>query len=352
MNLFYLTLYYKYNWLFFRFSGDILVTHPFARFFKSSKAYRGTTLPMQKPRLLGLEFLESRITPSFANINTIAQSLRLAEDALPQVPGLDGSVGQMAPDRLSDLLGLNAYGNGASTWSQFDTTYPNPTVANLQTVASAIVSGSPYSSTITPIFGTTSTPGNATVSSTTIPAYGNLPDLMLGQYAGFTVQGWFNNTNIGSTGWQRVIDLGNGQPSNNIIVGVVSSKLFMTTCNGTTQYNFITGPTLASNTWYHVSAVFSGTTGSLYLNGALAGSYASMPQTQNVARSGNYWGKSNWTNDVVWQGQQDELRIWNRALTASEIAANYNITYVAPQSGLLLNYKADETSGTTLGDGR
>ena len=70
---------------------------------------------MQKPRLLGLEFLESRITPSFANINTIAQSLRLAEDALPQVPGLDGSVGQMAPDRLSDLLGLNAYGNGAST---------------------------------------------------------------------------------------------------------------------------------------------------------------------------------------------------------------------------------------------
>ena len=108
---------------------------------------------MQKTRLLGLEFLESRITPSFANINTIAQSLRLAEDALPQVPGLDGSVGQMVPDRLSDLLGLNAYGNGASTWSQFDTTYPNPTVANLQTVASAIVSGSPYSSTITPIFG-------------------------------------------------------------------------------------------------------------------------------------------------------------------------------------------------------
>ena len=116
MNLF---LPYHVPWvylLFFSlFSGDILVTHPFARFFKSSKAYRGTTLPMQKTRLLGLEFLESRITPSFANINTIAQSLRLAEDALPQVPGLDGSVGQMVPDRLSDLLGLNAYGNGAST---------------------------------------------------------------------------------------------------------------------------------------------------------------------------------------------------------------------------------------------
>ena len=304
---------------------------------------------MQKTRLLGLEFLESRITPSFANINTIAQSLRLAEDALPQVPGLDGSVGQMVPDRLSDLLGLNAYGNGASTWSQFDTTYPNPTVANLQTVASAIVSGSPYSSTITPIFGTTSTPGNALVSSTTFPAYGNLPDLKLGQYAGFTVQGWFNTTNIGSS-WQRVIDLGNGAPSNNIVVGVTSSKLFMSTANGTTLYNFITGSTLASNTWYHVSAVFSGTTASLYLNGVLVGTQAGMPQTQNVARTNNYWGKSNWSSDPVWQGQQDELRFWNRALTASEIAANYNIPYGAPQSGLLLNLKADENSGTTLND--
>ena len=294
-----------------------------------------------------LEFLEGRINPSFANMDIIAQSLRLAEDALPQVPGLDASVGQMLPDRLSDLIGLNAYGNGANSWSQFDTLYPNPTVANLNTIANTIVSGSPYSSTITPTSGTTPSAGNALLSSLNYIQAGLLPDLMLGQYAGFTVQAWFNSTNIG-TDWQRIIDLGNGASSNNIIVGVVGSQLFINSVGS--GPNYIAGPTLASNTWYHVSAVFSGTTASVYLNGVLQLTLIGMPQTQNVARSGNYWGKSNWPGDAVWQGQQDELRFWNRALTASEIAANYNITYVIPQSGLLAYYKADESSGSIMND--
>jgi len=332
---------------FILFLGAILMSRSFGRFFKSSKTYRKTPLPLGSFLVPRLEFLEGRINPSFANMDIIAQSLRLAEDALPQVPGLDASVGQMLPDRLSDLIGLNAYGNGASTWSQFDTLYPNPTVANLNTIANTIVSGSPYSSTITPTSGTTPSAGNALLSSLNYIQAGLLPDLMLGQYAGFTVQAWFNSTNIG-TDWQRIIDFGNGASSNNIIVGVVGSQLFINSVGS--GPNYIAGPTLASNTWNHVSAVFSGTTGSLYLNGALVGSYAGMPQYQNVARSGNYWGKSNWPGDAVWQGQQDELRIWNRALTATEIAANYNITYVTPQSGLLAYYKADESSGSILND--
>ncbi|RLT17632.1 MAG: LamG domain-containing protein, partial [Planctomycetota bacterium] len=329
------------------FLGAILMSRSFGRFFKSSKTYRKTTLPLGSFLVPRLEFLEGRINPSFANIDIIAQSLRLAEDALPQVPGLDASVGQMLPDRLSDLIGLNAYGNGANSWSQFDTLYPNPTVANLNTIANTIVSGSPYSSTITPTSGTTPSAGNALLSSLNYIQAGLLPDLMLGQYAGFTVQAWFNSTNIG-TDWQRIIDLGNGASSNNIIVGVVGSQLFINSVGS--GPNYIAGPTLASNTWYHVSAVFSGTTASVYLNGVLQLTLIGMPQTQNVARSGNYWGKSNWPGDAVWQGQQDELRFWNRALTASEIAANYNITYVIPQSGLLAYYKADESSGSIMND--
>ena len=280
------------------FLGAILMSRSFGRFFKSSKTYRKTTLPLGSFLVPRLEFLEGRINPSFANIDIIAQSLRLAEDALPQVPGLDASVGQMLPDRLSDLIGLNAYGNGANSWSQFDTLYPNPTVANLNTIANTIVSGSPYSSTITPTSGTTPSAGNALLSSLNYIQAGLLPDLMLGQYAGFTVQAWFNSTNIG-TDWQRIIDFGNGASSNNIIVGVVGSQLFINSVGS--GPNYIAGPILASNTWYHVSAVFSGTTASLYLNGALQGTLIGMPQTQNVARSGNYWGKSNWPGDGVWQ---------------------------------------------------
>ena len=309
---------------------------------------RGPGSAPRARRRPAIEILESRINPSFGNLSTIAQSLRQAEDALPLIPGLDSSLGQMAPSRLSDVLGLNAYNNGANTWSQFDTTYPNPSASDLWTIANTLVSGSPAGMTtaVTCTAGDLVGAGNALTSSTSVPAYGTIPDLKLAQYSGFTVQAWFNSSNIGSS-WQRIIDLGNGDASDNIIVGISGSKLFLSTFAGSTGYNFTAGPTLSSNTWYHVSAVFSGTTATLYLNGQSQGSYSSMPKLNNVARANNYWGLSNWSTDPVWQGQQDELRLWSRALTASEIAANYNISFTTAQSGLIACYKADEASGSS-----
>jgi len=87
------------------------------------------TLQRRRVIVPGIEVLESRLNPAFSNLNTIAQSMQLGENALPQIPGLDASVGQMPGSRLSDIVGLNAYGNGFSSsngsgWSQFDTQYP------------------------------------------------------------------------------------------------------------------------------------------------------------------------------------------------------------------------------------
>jgi len=303
--------------------------------------------PAFKP---AIELLERRLTPAFSNLSTIAQSLRQAEDALPQIPGLDASLGQMAPSRLSDVLGLNAYNNGTNTWSQFDTSYPNPSVANLQSVASAITANSPYTSTVTYTAGDSVGSGNALNSSANTPAYGSLPDLGLGQYSGFTVQAWFNSSVITSNS-QKIIDLGNeSSNSDNIIVGISGSKLYIQTYNGSTGVSYSAGQTLASNTWYHVTAVFSGTTGTIYLNGSQIGTSSSMAQVRNVARANNYWGMTNGSNNTIWQGQQDELRFWNRALTAAEIASNYNISFSTGQSGLIAYYKADETSGNSLND--
>ena len=326
------------------------MTHPFARFFKSSKTHRGTSLPFGSFLVPRLELLESRVNPSFANMDIIAQSLREAEDALPQIPGLDSNLAQMVPNRLSDALALNNIDNGNTSWSQFDTTYPNPTTLDLQTIAQTISQASTIGGPTVSLAGTTVSAGSAMTSSTTVPVWGVLPDLMLGQYAGFTVQAWFNSTNIGSDTLIIDFGMGSGAGDTNIIVGVKGSQLFIITSNGITESNYTAGPTLGSNTWYHVSAVSSGTTASLYLNGALVGSNTSMAQIKNVARTNNYWGKSNWPSTPAFQGQQDELRIWNRALTAPEIALNYNLSLPSGTPGLLLYYKADETSGQTLTD--
>ena len=103
----------------------------------------------RKRAIPAIELLESRINPSFGNLSTVAQSLRQAENALPQVPGLDTSIGAMLPSRLSDVVGLNAYGSGANTWAGFDQQYPNPTVENLVSIANTVTAGLPTSSSTT-----------------------------------------------------------------------------------------------------------------------------------------------------------------------------------------------------------
>ena len=317
---------------------------------------------------------------SYADINESSTDLKITADAInqasiPNVENLalsgaeDVEVAIAATRQFTLMLDASVITSGASAGNtQLQANADPVTTGVLTSIAvqpgtqpfgvdgflSSIIPVSPSNQVFTtaPVITISDqvTPGVALFSSTAVPAYGKLPDLNLGQYAGFTVQAWFNSTNIGSD-WQRIIDLGNGAGNNNIIVGVVGSQLFMSTFNGITGVNLIAGPILASNTWNHVSAVFNGTTGSLYLNGVLVGTQAGMPQTQNVARTYNYWGKSNWSGDPVWQGQQDELRFWNRVLTASEISANYNTVVTPyPGSGLIGQYHADETSGTTLTD--
>lgn len=111
-----------------------------------------------------LERLERRSLLAFSDLATIADSLRLAEDSLPQVPGTDASLAQMLPARLSAILALDAYGNGQTTWSSFDTQFPSPTVADVQAVANTIVSGAAFSPVALPTVASSSgtvSPGNA-----------------------------------------------------------------------------------------------------------------------------------------------------------------------------------------------
>ena len=315
---------------------------------------------------------------SYADINESSTDVTITADAInqaniPNVSNLvltgaeDVEVAIAATRQFTLKLDASVFTNGASAVNIQQQAHANPVTTGVLTSISVQQGNQPFGvdGFISPVIPVTSSTqsfatapvltisdkvsaGEALQSSTLLPAYGVLPDLMLGQYAGFTVQAWFNSTNIGSN-WQRIIDLGNGT-TNNIIVAVNSSKIALS-IHGTSTYDFMAGPTLANNTWYHVSAVFSGTSASLYLNGVWQGTHSGMPQYQNMARSNNYWGKSNWSADPVWQGQQDELRFWNRALTAQEIGDNYN-TIVIPYSGsgLLAQYHADELSGTTLLD--
>ncbi len=89
-----------------------------------------------------------------------------------------------------------------------------------------------------------------------------------------------------------------------------------------------TATPLPTNTWQHVAVTMSGTTATLYLNG--------VQQTTGVittpALSGtqtNYIGRSQWLTDPLFKGKIDDVRVFDKALTATQVAAL--MTNNAPQ---------------------
>src|SRR5207237_5508548 len=105
----------------------------------------------------------------------------------------------------------------------------------------------------------------------------------------------------------------------------------------------------------HITATLSDNIATIYINGVEAGT-STFPVPVNVTRNYCYIGKSNWGDpnaDAVF----DELRIWNMALTPTEIRSSMNTELTGNEPGLVAYYNFDQgvagginTSVTTLPD--
>ena len=147
---------------------------------------------------------------------------------------------------------------------------------------------------------------------------------------------------------QPIVDFGAAENAagSNIAVFLDGGALTL----GLNNTTYRSGQVLTGNSWQHVSVVVSGTTAMLSINGTLSDTFTLDAPVAGVTRQSNWWGHSNTAADPAWQGQLDELRIWSRPLTDEEIAANYNLSLQGSPPDLLIYYKADETSGSTLAD--
>ena len=83
------------------------------------------------------------------------------------------------------------------------------------------------------------------------------------------------------------------------------------------------GGTVSSG-WHLVTGTFDGTTAKLYVDNAVAGSdtFTAPSSTNYPLYIGRYYGG----NGYGWNGVIDEVRLYNRALTAAEVVAIYNYT--------------------------
>ena len=96
-------------------------------------------------------------------------------------------------------------------------------------------------------------------------------------------------------------------------------RVIMTTSRGEQEVTVV--PYANIGQWQHLAVVINGVTASLYLNGEEVGTasdFQFVPMLISNMTS-NLLGKSHYTADSYFQGSMDDFRIYNRALSASEI---------------------------------
>jgi hypothetical protein len=133
-----------------------------------------------------------------------------------------------------------------------------------------------------------------------------------------TLMAWARMTvNTGS--WQIIMGYGNPGATSAFFIGVNE----LTTAGGGFGDDIISG-TISLNTWFHLTLTYNSTVATLYLNGS---STISSAKNWNVAL-GIYDGAigRQMNPQQYWNGNISDVRLYNRALSASEILAYYNYT--------------------------
>jgi chitodextrinase len=142
---------------------------------------------------------------------------------------------------------------------------------------------------------------------------------------GMTLEAWVKPTALG-TAWKTVLFKHRNSNATNMVyvlygnrnTSVPNTEVTVGTsvraANGSSQ--------LPLNVWSHLASTYDGATLRLFVNGTQVGSLAS---TGNIATStGDLWIGGNNVWSEWFSGAIDEVRVYNRALTAAEIQADMN----------------------------
>jgi hypothetical protein len=154
-------------------------------------------------------------------------------------------------------------------------------------------------------------------------AYASLPSGILAGASDFSVALWVRLDAV--TAWTRLFDFGTGTNSYMFLSprSGTGTLRFAITTGGAGAEQQINGPAaLTAGVWTHVAITRNGNLGILYVNGAEvarntgltlgAGSLGSTSQ--------NWLGRSQYADPYL-DGALDNVRLYSRALTASEVSA-------------------------------
>ena len=102
--------------------------------------------------------------------------------------------------------------------------------------------------------------------------------------------------------------------------------------------------------WYFVVATFDGKEAALYVNGKKTVSATDVPTTIAIDDYGVCIGDNNEATGRYFNGIIDEVKLYDRALSADEVAKQYAAASETAEAGLVASWAFNEGEGTTAKD--
>jgi len=142
-----------------------------------------------------------------------------------------------------------------------------------------------------------------------------------------TISGWAKASRLGITAWTNVFGFTGPSASNNHFdIAAVGDSGTTSTLGyyGLHRYNWERDIIPIDLEWHHLAATYDGTTARWYGDGMFVGSAAVPPADVLTPGAVNMGKRQDNTN--FFPGSLDEVRIYNRALSAEEIAGLTGLT--------------------------
>jgi len=187
--------------------------------------------------------------------------------------------------------------------------------------------------------------GNGTLRLNGVSGYVDLPPRLVSWFSNATFEAWFKWYGPATSVWQRVWDFGSSDGGTNGAGNGTNYVIFTPALGGTELPGFeettvdpfgsqidpyaliLPGPgklSLSQEVYVAVTYDPGANIARLYLNGTLVSSTNKSMNPLIVMTDYNNWlGRSQWTRDPFFNGEYNEFRIWDGALTAQDIADHY-----------------------------
>ncbi len=167
-----------------------------------------------------------------------------------------------------------------------------------------------------------------------------------------TVEGWVKWERLADN--SRFFDFGEAWHSINVKNDRSTGELWLDMAVSEAQigrFNIRIGGAMEVNRWIHIAAVNSKQGMRLYVDGRLMGTRASPGSLAALGAKTqrNYFGRSNWKGlgnfrDEDFEGQMDEVRVWDHARSPAQIRTNLFATLTGREPGLVGYWNFDDAA--------